>query len=145
MSSPPLTGRPPAQASGSFETGSSRPQALIQHRQRLIIVDELRLSELVNLSWSAPQPAAGDLAVAQPVTVFLNGLDRGAELTGDSSPRHMLISLLLYARTSRAEHVEGARQRWRLSRPSGAGSLQTLETGSESPLGPNCVWIGTHE
>jgi len=78
MSSPPLTGRLPAQASRSIATGSSRPQALIQLCQRLIY--ELRLSTLVNLSWSAPQPAAGDLAVAQPTTVFINRLDRAPEL-----------------------------------------------------------------
>ncbi len=35
MSGPPLTRRLPAQAAGSFATGSSLPQALIQRRQRL--------------------------------------------------------------------------------------------------------------
>ena len=72
MSSPPLTGRLPGQAAGSFVTGSSLPQALIQRRQRLTY--ELRLCKLVILSWSAPQPAAGDLAVAQPTTAFITRL-----------------------------------------------------------------------
>jgi hypothetical protein len=104
MSNPPLTGRLPAQVSRSIVTGSSRPQALIQPRQRLIY--ELSLSTLVNLSWSAPQPAAVDLAVAQPTTVFINPLVRAPELVGDSPPRHIQISLLLNAIISRAEHVE---------------------------------------
>ena len=45
MSGPPLTGRLPAQAAGSFVTGSSLPQAVIQRRQRL--TNELRLCKLV--------------------------------------------------------------------------------------------------
>jgi hypothetical protein len=135
MSSPPLTGRLPAQASGSFVTGSSRPQALIQRRQRLVI-DKLRLCKLVNLSWSAPQPAAGNLAVAQPVTVFFNGLFRGPDLSGDSYSRHILIQTLLNATGSRAEHAEGARHNDGLVVRAASGSLQTLETGSGSPLGP---------
>jgi hypothetical protein len=49
--------------------------------------DELRLRNLVILSWSAPQPAVDDLAVAQPTTVFINRLVRGPEPAGDSSPR----------------------------------------------------------
>ena len=83
------SGRSPGQVAGSFATGSPLPQALIQHCQRLSY--ELRLCELVILLWSAPQPAAGDLAVAQPATVFFNGLVRGSELTGDSPSRHIEI------------------------------------------------------
>jgi hypothetical protein len=89
MSSPPLTGRLPAQAAGSFVTGSTRPQALIQRRQRLIC--ELRLCKLANLSWLAPQPGAGDLAVAQLMTVFVTRIVGGPELTGDSPKRHISI------------------------------------------------------
>jgi hypothetical protein len=70
-------------------TGSSRPQALIQRRQRLIY--EFRLCKLANLSWSAPQPAAGDLAVAQPTMVFINRLIRSPELAGDTTTRHISI------------------------------------------------------
>ena len=54
--------RPLAQAAGSFVAGSPLPQALIQCRQRLTY--ELRLSTLVILSRSAPQPVADDSAVA---------------------------------------------------------------------------------
>jgi len=86
MSGPPLTGRLPAQAAGSFVTGSSLPQALIQRRQRL--TNELRLCKLVILSWSAPQPAAGDSAVAQPTTAVFTCLACASELTGDMSSRH---------------------------------------------------------
>ena len=64
MSSPPLTGRLPAQAAGLFVTGSSLAQALIQRRQRLTY--ELRLHTLAILSRSAQQPAAGGSAVAPP-------------------------------------------------------------------------------
>jgi hypothetical protein len=38
--------------------------------------DELRLSKLVILSRSAPQPVAADLAVDQPTTMFINRLIR---------------------------------------------------------------------
>ncbi len=37
------------------------------------------------LSWLAPQPAAGDRAVAQLMTVFVTHLVRGPELTEHSS------------------------------------------------------------
>ena len=77
MSSPPLIGRLPAQEARSYAAGPSRPQAPIQRRQRLI--HELRLCTLVNLSWSATQPATGELAVAQPTTVFINRIVRGPE------------------------------------------------------------------
>jgi hypothetical protein len=78
-----------SQAAGSPVTGSSRPQALIQHRQRLI--HELRLCKLLNLSWSAPQPATGDLAVAQHTKVFINRLVRMLKVPGDPPPRQILI------------------------------------------------------
>lgn len=42
-----------------------------------------RLCNLLILSWSAPQPAAGDLAVAQPTTAIFARLVRAPELTGD--------------------------------------------------------------
>lgn len=104
MSSPPLIGRLPAQEAGSYVTGPSRSQALIQRRQRLIY--ELRLCNLVNLSWSATQPATAELAVAQPTTVFINRIVRGPELTGLPTLLHMLIYNFLSATKPRAEHVE---------------------------------------
>ena len=104
MSSPPLIGRLPAQEAGSYVTGPSRPQALIQRRQRLIY--ELRLCNLINLSWSATQLATDELAVAQPTTVFINRIVRGPELTGIPYSRHMLICTVLGATKPRAEHVE---------------------------------------
>src|SRR5208337_4429481 len=87
MSGPPLTGRLPAQAAGSFVTDSSLPQALTQFRQRLNC--ELRLRKLVILSWSAPQPVAGDSAVAQPTTAVFTRLVRAPELTGGTPSRHI--------------------------------------------------------
>jgi hypothetical protein len=89
MSSPLLTGHLPPQASESFATGSSRPRAPIQRRQRLIY--ELRLCKLANLSRSAPQPATHDLAVTQPTTVLINRLIRSPEPAGDTLTRHMQI------------------------------------------------------
>ena len=68
-------------------TGSSLPQALIQRRQRLTY--ELRLSTLVILSRPAPQPAAGDSAMAQPTTTPFTGLVRAPEPIGDMPPRHI--------------------------------------------------------
>src|SRR5208337_963336 len=116
MSSPPLTGRLPPQASGSFATGSSRPQALIQRRQR--VIHELRPCKLANLSRSAPQPATHDLAVAQPTTVLINRLIRSPEPAGDTPLRNILIYKVLNATTSRAEHVGRARPPRRRGRPS---------------------------
>jgi len=82
MSDSPLTGRLPAQAAGSFVTGSSPPQALIQRRQRLAYVPELRLRNLVKVSWSALQRAANDSAVAQPARAVFTRLAPDPELTG---------------------------------------------------------------
>src|SRR5271165_3181054 len=87
MPGPPLSGWSPAQAAGSSVTGSSLPQALIQRRQQLTY--ELRLSTLVILSWPAPQPSAGDSAVAQPTTAPFTGLVRAPEPVGDMPPRHI--------------------------------------------------------
>ncbi len=81
------SGRSPGQVAGSFATGSPLPQALIQRCQRLSY--ELRLCELVILLWSAPQPAAGDSAVAQPTTAAFTDLVRAPELTGDPPSRHI--------------------------------------------------------
>jgi len=64
-----------AQAAGSSVAGSSRPQALIQRRQRL--TDKLRLGTLVILSRPAPQPAPGDSAVALPTTTAHSDVTRG--------------------------------------------------------------------
>ncbi len=116
MSSPPLTGRLPPQASESFATGSSRPPALIQRRQRLIY--ELRLCKLANLSRSAPQPATHDLAVAQPTTVLINRLIRSPEPAGNTLILYILIYNLLDVTMSRAEHVGRARPPRRHGRPS---------------------------
>jgi hypothetical protein len=85
---PTLDGALAPQASESFATGSSRPQALIQRRQRLTY--KLRLRKLANLSRSAPQPAAHDLAVAKPTTVLINRLIRSPEPAGDTLLRHIL-------------------------------------------------------
>jgi hypothetical protein len=47
----------------------------------------LRLTALVILLRSAPQPSAGDLAVAQPTTTPFHGLVRAREQIGDAPPR----------------------------------------------------------
>ena len=106
---PTLDARAPAgdrlaQAAGSFVTGSPLPQALIQRRQRLDY--ELRLCKLVILSWSAPQPAAGDSAVAQPTTAALHQprprprTDRGYAVT----PHPVTVTCSTH-QTPRAEFV----------------------------------------
>ncbi len=87
MSGPPLGGSSPAQAAGSCVTCSSLPQALIQRRQQL--TDELRLSTLVTLSRSAPQPAADDSAVAQHTTAVFLWFVCAPEPTGDTPSRHI--------------------------------------------------------
>ena len=96
MSGPPLTvqaqRRSLVQVAGSFATGSPLPQALIQRYQRLSY--ELRLCELVILLWSAPQPAAGDSAVARPTTVLFTYLVLAPELTGETPSRHMVLHRL---------------------------------------------------
>jgi hypothetical protein len=45
----------------------------------------------VPLSRPAPQPAAGDSAVAQPTTVAFGDLVRAPELTGDALSRHSAL------------------------------------------------------
>ena len=92
--------RSPAQAAGSFVTGSPLPQALIQCRQRLSY--ELRLCTLVILSWSAPQPVADDSAVAQPTTA--SSLASSAPQNGPGTRRHATSAPAITPRTSmRAE------------------------------------------
>jgi hypothetical protein len=68
-------------------TGSSLPQALIQRRQRLTY--DLRLTTLVILVRRAPQPKAGDSAVAQPTTTPFTGLVRAPVPIGDMPPCHI--------------------------------------------------------
>ena len=127
--------RPLAQAAGSFVAGSPLPQALIQRRQRLTY--ELRLSTLVILSRPAPQPAAGDSAVAQPTTTPFTGLVRAPEPVGDMPPRHIPRPTSL-----RALHCvpSGVVVRAWLPEPCPAatgGSGFRIETGSESAIGIN--------
>ena len=64
-------------------------QALIQRRQRLTYILELRLSKPIIVSWSAPQPEANDSAVAQPKTAFSSRLVLAPHLTGDTSAGHI--------------------------------------------------------
>ena len=130
MSGPPLSGESPAQAAGSSVTGPSPPQALIRRRQRLTY--ELRLSTRVILSRPAPQPAAGDSAVAQPTTTPFTGLVRAPEPIGDMPPRHIPSPTSL-----RALHCvpSGVVVRAWFPEPCPAatgGSGFTIETGSES-------------
>ena len=73
---------------GSFATGSTLPQALIQRCQRLSY--ELRLCEPVILLWSASQPEANDSAVAQPTSLFLAYLVPAPELTGETPSPHIV-------------------------------------------------------
>ena len=80
---------PPETNSDAPVTGSSLPQALNQCHQRLIY--DVRRSKLVNLSWSAPQPASGDSAVAQPTTAVFTRLVRAPELTEDTPSCHILL------------------------------------------------------
>src|SRR5271165_4463852 len=143
MSGPPLTGRLPAQAAGSFVTGSSLPQALVQRRQRL--TNELRLCKLVILSWSAPQPAAGDSAVAQPTTAVFTCLACASELTGDMSSRHSTPQPVRLIASAQKRRVPS---RVNLRAPSagtdlfeGTGSPLALKTGSEFLLG--IMWPGS--
>ena len=100
---PTLDGARAPQASESFATGPSQPQAVIQRRQRLIY--ELRLCKLANLSRSAPQPATHDLAVAQTTTVLINRLIRSPKPGRDTLIQNILIYHLIDKTTSRAEHV----------------------------------------
>jgi hypothetical protein len=110
MTGPPLTGRLLAQAAGSFVTGSSLPQALIQRRQRLTYNLQLRLRKLVILSWSARQPAAGDSAVAQATTAVFTRLVRAPELTGKTPSRQIPLHRdRLHAKSSHAEQRGCAR------------------------------------
>jgi hypothetical protein len=133
MSGPPLSGQSSAQAAGSSVTGSSRPQALIQRRQRLTY--ELQLSTLVILSRPALQPAAGDAAVAQPTMTPLTRLVRAPEPIGDMPPRHIPRPTSLRA----LRYVpSGVVVRAWLPEPCPAatgGSGFTIETGSESAIG----------
>ena len=104
-------------------------------RQRLTY--ELRLSTLVILSRPAPQPAAGDSAVAQPTTTPFTGLVRAPEPIGDMPPRHIPRPTSL-----RALHCVPSAvvvRAW-LPEPCPAatgGSGFTIETGSESAIGIN--------
>ncbi len=104
-----------ARAAGSFATGSPLPQALIQCRQRLIC--ELRLCKLVILSWPAPQPVAGDSAVAQPATAFVICLVRAPAPTGDTASRHIPCALTTPRRQA------ACRGMWRCA-PARSGSDQ---------------------
>src|SRR4051794_35055533 len=133
MSGPPLSGESPAQAAGSSVTGSSLPRALIRRRRRLTY--ELRLSTLVILSRPAPQPAAGDSAVARPTTTPYTGLVRAPDPTGDMPPHHIPRPTSL-----RALHCvpSGVVVRAWLPEPCPAatgGSGFSIETGSESAIG----------
>ena len=139
MSGPPLSGKSPAQAAGSSVTGSSLPQALIQRRQRLTY--ELRLSTLVILPRPAPQPAAGDSAVAQPTTTPFTGLVRAPEPIGDMPPRHIPRPTSLRALHCVPSGVVVCA--W-LPEPCPAatgGSGFTIETGSESAIGININFV----
>src|SRR5271157_1668247 len=130
MSGPPLSGESPAQAAGSSVTGSSRPQALIQRRQRLTY--ELRLSRPVIVSRPAPQPPAGDSAVAQPTTTPFTGLVRAPEPIGDMPPRRIPRPTSLCALRC---VPSGVVVRVWLPEPCPAatgGSGFTIETGSKS-------------
>src|SRR6516165_12377659 len=93
MSGPPLSGSSPARAAGSSVAGSSRPQALIQRRQRL--TDEPRLSTLFILSRPASQPAPGDSAVALPTATAFTGIVCAPEPSGETAPRHIPCSTSL--------------------------------------------------
>ena len=108
-------------------------QALFQRRQRLTY--ELRLSTLVILSRPAPQPAAGDSAVAQPTTTPFTGFVRAPAPIGDMPPRHIPRPTSL-----RALHCvpSGVVVRAWLPEPcptTTGGSGFTIETGSESAIG----------
>ncbi len=83
----------------------------------------------------APQPAAGDSAVAQPTTTPFTGLVRAPEPIGDMPPRHIPRPTSL-----RALHCvpSGVVVRAWLPEPCPAatgGSGFTIETGSESAIG----------
>src|SRR5690349_5247253 len=133
-SGPPWSGSSPAQATGSSGTGSSRPQALIQRRQRL--TDELRLSPLVILSRPAPQPAPGDSAVAQARDDTFHRARPCPEPSGDTPPRPIPLSTSLRAlpgvpsggvvRAGRSEPCPSAT----------GGSGFTIETGPDFVIGP---------
>src|SRR5208337_3183207 len=116
-------------AAGSSVTGSSLPQALIQRRQRLTY--ELRLSMLVILSRPAPQPSAGDSAVAQPTTTPFTGLVRAPEPVGDMPPRHI-------PRPRHSAHSTACRAVW-LYAPGFLNLVQPPQVApaSRSKLAPN--------
>jgi hypothetical protein len=92
-----------------------------------------RLSTLVII----PQPAAGDLVLAQPTTAVFTRLARAPALTGDSSSRHILSHRSTPRNKRRAPSSFGQRARH-------AGTLVTTASGSVLVLGikevSRCRW-----
>ncbi len=132
MSSPPLSGYSPCHAAGASVKGSSLPQALIQRRQRLTY--ELGLSTLVILSWPAPQPEAGDSAVAQSTMTPIAGLARDPDSIGEIPTRHIPRSTSLLALQCVSSCV--VVRAW-LPEPCSAatgGFRFTIEIGSDSAM-----------
>jgi hypothetical protein len=135
MSGPPLSGSSPAQAAGSSVAGSSRPQALIQRRQRL--TDKLRLSTLVILSRPAPQPAPGDSAVALPTTTAFTWIVRAPEPSGDTPPRPIPLSTSLRARPCVPSDLVVCAGHPEPCPAATGGSGFTIEIGSDFVIGPS--------
>src|SRR6516165_4566289 len=134
MSGPPLSGSSPARAAGSSVAGSSRPQALIQRRQRL--TDEPRLSTRVILSRPAPQPAPGDSAVALPTTTAFTGIVRAPEPSGDTPPRHIPLSTSLRALPGVPSGLVVCAGHPEPCPAATGGSGFTIEIGADFVIGP---------
>ena len=134
MSGSPLSGSLPAQAAGSSVAGSSRPQALIQRRQRL--TDKLRLSTLVILSRPAPQPAPGDSAVALPTTRSFTGTVCTREPSGETAPRHIPCSTSLRALPCVPSGLVMCAGQPEPCPAATSGSSFTIEIGSDFVIGP---------
>ena len=104
---------------------------------RFPLTDELRLNTLVILSRPAPQPAAGDSAVAQPTTTPFTGFVRAPEPIGDMPPRHIPRPTSL--RTLHCVPSGVVVRAW-LPEPCPAATGDsgfTIETGSKSPISIN--------
>jgi hypothetical protein len=139
MSGPPLSGSSPAQAAGSSVTGSSRPQALVRDPPAVPSA-ELRLGDLVILSWSAPQPVAHDSAVARPTTVVSPNSSSAPEHSESTPPRHIsrLTSLRVHHCVPSSVYVRPCITAPQLSTSS--GSAFAIKTGSDLVIGPSRVF-----
>ena len=91
---------------------------------------------IVILSRPAPQPAAGDSAVAQPTTTPFTGLVRAPEPIGDTPPRHIPLSTSLRALPCVPSGVVVCAGHPEPCPAATGGSGFTIEIGSDFVIGP---------